>query len=42
MVDISPVELERLCGIILGEVVKQDGQQKLFDEQMDRINGEAT
>lgn len=24
--DISPVELEKYCGIILGEVVKQEGQ----------------
>lgn len=29
MVDVSPVELERMCQIILGEVVKQDGQQEM-------------
>ena len=27
--DISPVELERFAGIILGEVVKQDGQHEM-------------
>ena len=27
--DISPVEIERLCAIVLGEVVKQDGQHEL-------------
>ena len=29
MCDASPVELERLVGIILGEVVKQEGQLEL-------------
>jgi len=32
MVDISPAELERLCGIILAEVVKQDDQLELISE----------
>jgi len=32
MVDQSPAELERLCGIILAEVVKQDGQLELISE----------
>lgn len=32
MVDVSPVELERMCGIILGEVVKQEGQLELISE----------
>jgi len=32
MCDISPVELERMVGIILGEVVKQDGQLELLQD----------
>jgi hypothetical protein len=32
MCDINPVELERYCGMILAEVVKQDGQTEMFAE----------
>jgi hypothetical protein len=30
MIDVSPVELETMCGIILGAVVKQEGQGDMF------------
>jgi hypothetical protein len=33
MCDISPVELERMVGIILGEIVKQDGQLTLAEAE---------
>lgn len=33
MVDISPVELERIVGIVLGECVKQEGQLTLADAE---------
>lgn len=29
MCDISPVELERMAGIVLAEVVKQEGQEEM-------------
>jgi hypothetical protein len=35
MCDISPVELEKVVGIILGEVVKQDGQLSLLQDLAD-------
>jgi hypothetical protein len=32
MVDITLVDLETMCGVILGEVVKQEGQTEMFME----------
>jgi hypothetical protein len=34
MCDIHPVELERVCGAILAEVVKQDGQLELMERHV--------
>lgn len=33
MCEVSPVQIERMCGLILGEVVKQTGQLMLDEKE---------